>query len=108
LRNIFSYAFRKADYEVRGANNGMVALRILEDETYVPRLIVLDIDMPYVNGFSVMNYVRSQRHLALTKIIVVTGNDVASFSGESEKADLWLIKPVGVTELITLAKRFSI
>jgi CheY-like chemotaxis protein len=106
LRELFSRVFQRTGYSVKSASNGLVAMEMLLNREIVPDVVILDIDMPYMDGFSVMNFIHSQLELANTKIIVVTGNDVAAFSSHVDKADLWLVKPVSVAELVRLAGRF--
>jgi putative two-component system response regulator len=49
---------RAAGYRVRAANNGRSALRLAQD-TDVPSLILLDVMMPGMNGYAVLEALRA-------------------------------------------------
>jgi len=62
---------RFAVYPVMTAENGEVALDVLK--TVTPSLILLDLSMPKVDGFSVLEVVRSSPRMRSTPIVVLTG-----------------------------------
>ncbi len=62
---------RLAGYPVMTAENGEVALDVLK--TVTPSLILLDLSMPKVDGFRVLEVVRSSPRMGSTPIVVLTG-----------------------------------
>lgn len=62
---------RFAGYPVMTAENGEVALDVLK--TVTPSLILLDLSMPKVDGFRVLEVVRSSPRMSSTPIVVLTG-----------------------------------
>lgn len=65
-------------YEVRQAENGQIAVEIFRD--YAPDLILMDIEMPVMNGFEATNRIRameSEEPGAWPPIIFLTGSDTA-------------------------------
>jgi chemosensory pili system protein ChpA (sensor histidine kinase/response regulator) len=103
LSRIFMLAFARFHYEVLIARDGQEALDIMDQVK--PDLLILDINMPRVNGLEVLKRVRARADLKQIKIIVVTGNVIAGHSPEVEAADLLLIKPVSLPDLLRLAER---
>ncbi len=103
LREIFSRAFDLAHFDVQAASNGRIALDMLD--SLMPDVLVLDINMPQISGLEVLSRIRSSATLKHMKVIVVTGNNVAAQSEEAALADLFLIKPIGIHELVTFANR---
>lgn len=103
LRTIFAYAFHPSQYAVRVAEDGVVALELLQAE--LPDVMVLDINMPRLSGLDVLRYVRSNQQMKHVKIIVVTGNLQTLHLPEADYADLLLVKPIDISDLITLAQR---
>ena len=69
-RQLIAHLLREKGYEVDEADDGVSALRILEQK--VVDLIVCDVVMPRLNAFDVLEYIKS-RSLA-TSIILITGH----------------------------------
>ena len=71
----------------------------------VPDVVVLDLSLPpHVSGTDVLNKIRADQRLAETRVVVVTGHpDLADTVRDS--ADLVLLKPVEVNQLIDLVTR---
>ncbi|MDX2077937.1 MAG: response regulator [bacterium] len=103
LRTIFYKAFDKTIFDVRTAIDGEDAIAKIDQ--LLPDIIILDVDMPKISGFEVLRYLQNaDLHPA---VILVTGNTIAADSPEAENADLVLVKPVSIRELITFVKRFT-
>ena len=62
-------------YEILKAQNGKIGLELLEQHYKELSLILLDVQMPVLNGFEFMKKVRGDALLSSVPIIVVTGND---------------------------------
>ena len=59
-------------YNVRVARNGENALKILDDES-PPDLVLLDINMPGVDGFDVCRHIKTHASLSDIPVIFITG-----------------------------------
>ncbi len=103
LRSIFRSIFVHCKFEVALAENGIEALERLAENC--PDVLVLDINMPYLNGLGVLSHIRQTPTLRRLKVIVVTGNAVAVGHPDAQQADLLLVKPVNINELIVMAQR---
>src|SRR5713226_8733445 len=84
-------------YEVFVASDGKQALE--EIETHQPDLVLLDVMMPKLDGFTVCQRVRE---FSLVPIIIVTarGQDQDKIRGFDLGADDYLTKPFSVDELL--------
>jgi putative two-component system response regulator len=60
-------------YEVMLAKSGKLAVEICK--TTPPDLILLDVAMPEMDGFSTLNALKKNPRLAYTPVLVLTGND---------------------------------
>jgi AraC-like DNA-binding protein len=60
-----------AEFNVRPVHGGREAVRLLEEET--PDLVLLDLMMPEVDGFQVLEQLRKNVKTALVPVIVITG-----------------------------------
>lgn len=103
LRLIFEWVFQENGFDIQTASDGQEALDYLS--THAPDVIILDVNMPKVSGLQVAEMVRASEMHAQTRIIFVTGNPLHSTSPEVELGDLFLVKPVEVLDLVTMAQR---
>lgn len=106
LRQIFMLAFARFHYDVLTAQDGQEALDLLQ--TAKPDLLILDINMPRVTGLEVLKQVRARPDMRHLKVIIVTGNVIAAQSPEADEADLLLVKPVSLVDLLKLAERLLV
>ena len=88
-------------YHVLEAENGVKGLSVAENQDV--DLILLDINLPDIDGYEVARRLRSnaKRALAYVPIIAVTAN---ALRGDAEKAleagcDVYMSKPINVHEL---------
>ena len=95
-------------YSVLGAVNGLEGLRLAEDEEV--NLILLDINLPDIDGYEVAQRVRTHKdaRLARVPIIAITAN---ALKGDAEKAlaagcDVYMSKPINVRELRARVEAF--
>ena len=75
LRFLLREALTKESYLVIEAENGKVALNELEKATASPDLILLDLNMPVMNGFEFLEAYR-EKFGDNVPIVVVTGADL--------------------------------
>jgi DNA-binding response OmpR family regulator len=102
-------AFKRANYESVGAKDAGGALNLLADYTF--DLILLDIEMPGMDGIELCRKLRSITHHQNTPVIFVTQHadfDTRAQSLHSGGDDL-IAKPIAALELIVKAtvSRFS-
>ena len=86
------YAFRKAGYEVFIARDGSEVLEILKTE--IPDVILLDIMMPNVDGYTTLSESKKNENYKNIKVIFLSAK-----TGESDiKKGLALAADADVTE----------
>jgi CheY-like chemotaxis protein len=87
-------------HEVTVAEDGEEGLRVALE--IVPELIVTDVMMPVMDGFSFVRRVRSEKALALVPVIFLTSLDTAEdrIRGFRLGADDYLAKPFNAEELV--------
>jgi CheY-like chemotaxis protein len=81
--------------EVREAADGLEALHRIDES--VPDLVVLDLDLPRINGHGVLADLNAQPHTAAIPVIIVTGTDDAP---DAKRVVRVLRKPVSPDWLI--------
>jgi len=96
LRNLFRIALRIAGFNVREAADGYHALAAIDEAP--PSVVVLDLGLPHVSGFSVLDEIRARDDRPQPVVVVVTGLDVEDLSTTVLK------KPVDPPALVAAVK----
>src|SRR5262245_61183752 len=99
-REVFGWLLRNAGFHVQEAATGSEALRLAAER---PDLVVLDVNLPDINGFEVCRRIKA--HPATTSIPVLHLSAVFIRSedrthGLEEGADAYLTKPIDPDELL--------
>ncbi|MCB9673566.1 MAG: response regulator [Alphaproteobacteria bacterium] len=91
------------DVELATASNGQEALEIVRDDP--PDLMLLDVMMPFVNGFDVCRSVKGDPATAGIKVMMLTakGQDLDRQAGLDVGADRYVTKPFDPDEVLELA-----
>ena len=99
VRKVAERLLTEAGFGVTLAANGEEALAYLAKET--PDLVVSDVIMPDKSGYEVCAFVRAQRALANTPVLLISGivNEEVTKQAESCRADGVLKKPFQGTSL---------
>lgn len=102
VRALLTDTLRIAGFETVEANDGMSALTLLR--THKPALMVIDINMPLMDGFELVERLRSTKDL--TPVLMLTAREDKSDIARGLKigADDYVIKPFGIEELILRIK----
>ncbi|BDF59504.1 DNA-binding response regulator [Christensenellaceae bacterium] len=96
ISNLISMNLKENGYCCDVVNDGMQAADLIEENTY--DLILLDIMLPHVNGYELMEYIRP---LNVPVIFITAKNDVADrVKGLHLGADDYIVKPFEIVELL--------
>lgn len=92
-------------YAVTTAFDGKEGLEKVRSEK--PDLVVLDVMMPYMDGFEVLKTMRKEPDTETLPVIMLTAKaqDKDVFEGYHYGADMYLTKPFNPMELVTFVKR---
>lgn len=104
IREIEIYTLEQMGFKARGFADGISVIEALKTE--IPKLIVLDIMMPEMDGLEVLQKIRSNRVYKDIPIIMATakGTEMDKISGLNSGADDYLVKPFGVMEMVARVK----
>ena len=99
IRDLVQIVLEQLDLEVRAVGTGAEALEVGRHE--IPRLFLLDITMPGMNGLDVCRAIRADEKLQDVPVIFMTARAQASdvAAGIEAGADTYIIKPFGPIEL---------
>jgi len=95
------------DTDVRVARDGREALSLMLDEQWVPDLLLLDIQMPIVDGFEVLRRVKDDERLRSVAVVMLTSSaderDICRSLGYG--TERFLTKPADATALRELVSQ---
>lgn len=103
LNRLLALIMRQAGFLVETVEDGEAALDYLAQKH--PDVLVLDFNLPGINGMDVIRHVRHDQRLSRLRILGLTANPSAATTPEAAQADLLLMKPVSNSQLITMLKR---
>jgi len=96
-------------YEVTVAATGLAGLEAAKKDT--PDLIILDLMLPAMNGFTVLQRLRDEGHETPVLIMTALGTEEEKLRGFGLGADDYVVKPCGLLEILArvraLLKRAS-
>jgi len=97
---LVTYHLARAGYRISTATSGNEARRAAGEE--LPALVVLDLMLPELSGFEVLERMRADRALADTPVLMLTARreEPDRVQGLSLGADDYLVKPFSPQELV--------
>lgn len=99
IREMFTAGLRMAGFDVAVAADGIIALQQIDQRR--PDAIVLDLDLPAVNGLAVHEELQARGDTHDLPVIILTGTEWDAPS----RAFAILRKPVGPDDLIPVLRR---
>ena len=99
MRRIVRAALEHDGYQVAESEDGRQALTALREVT--PHLIITDVNMPEVDGISLVREIRRLPAFRFTPVLILTteaGEDVRE-SGRAAGATGWIVKPFDPDQL---------
>ena len=95
-------------YKVELAYNGKQALCKIKQER--PKLVLLDLMMPQMNGYEVMSYLRNNKSLSSIPVVLLTANKyIGVQEATAAGAKSVIYKPIDIDLLLfEVAKSFNI
>ncbi|RKZ34094.1 MAG: two-component system response regulator [Gammaproteobacteria bacterium] len=94
------FLMKKAGYDVRTAVDGEEAMQAIRAAP--PSLILLDINIPKINGYEICESVRGSKEWCGIRIVMITakGRDIEREKGLAMGADDYITKPFATQEVV--------
>jgi len=98
IAEVVELYLRRAGYQVRTVGDGNEALRVLEG--HLPDLLILDVMLPGLDGFSILRWLRDRGD---TPVIFITARreEIDRIAGLEMGADDYVVKPFSPQELVS-------
>ena len=109
MRKLVKDFLGREGYQVLEAGDGMEAMEVFYDEKDIA-LIILDVMMPDMNGFQVLQEIRKKNNVPVL-MLTAKSDEEDKVSGLRLGADDYLTKPFGINELMarvnSLIRRYT-
>ncbi|MGE0102121.1 MAG: response regulator [Blastocatellales bacterium] len=106
VRRMLVYALED-DYTLTQASNGLEAIELLERER--PDVIVMDLDMPVMDGVEATRRIKADPKFAGIKILAVSGQNNSEKSRLVKDAcDAYIEKPFDIDDLVETVRQLAV
>ena len=104
ITDIIETFLESAGYEVKSENSSVIGIE--RAKSFLPDLILLDIMMPFMDGYEVCKELKKSEETSKIPIIFLTGKDARSDEGKSFEAggDMFIKKPFSCERLLGIVK----
>lgn len=107
MRQLVSFTLNDAGYDVVTARNGDEALRKLNEYGSFS-LIITDLNMPGLDGITLVRYVRDLSQHRFTPIVMLSTESQKAKQDEAKQAGVncWIVKPFTPQQIVDLADTY--
>src|SRR5205085_11879598 len=97
---------RRRGFSVACATRGADCLQILSSQT--PRLVILDVMMPEMDGLSVLRSMRADQRLKTVPVVLYSALSDTSTRGTAERLGVqgYVVKGTGLEQLLPLIEQY--
>lgn len=105
MRQVVSIALSGAGYEVLQADDGTSALKLLDGRKI--HLIISDVNMPKMDGITLVKEVKKNNAYRFTPIIMLTteGQEAKKQEGQRAGAKAWVVKPFKPDQMLAAVSK---
>lgn len=107
IRNLLRVSLEGAGFEFHSAVDGQEGVDVFPDVD--PDVVITDINMPKMDGFGVIDTLRSGPNRTNVPILVLTteSSDDLKSRARSAGATGWIVKPFDDSSLVSVLKRLT-
>jgi DNA-binding response OmpR family regulator len=105
LQIVLAEMLKQVGFDVLTAKNGHEALAVLDG--VMPDLITVDVHIPGASCLEILQHIRQSKDGQLATVVILSGDRPSDHPAEVKLADVYLMKPAGMRELIALAERLA-
>jgi CheY-like chemotaxis protein len=106
IRELLVELLEDEGYDVASAKNGREALTYLQQSSQLPRLILLDLNMPVMSGWEFRDKQQTDSTLRQIPVVVVSASTTIAQQRSTIHADGYVPKPIEYDTLINTVERY--
>ena len=107
IRKILETCLRRAGYDIRSFPDGVEALCWLNTtEARIPDLVIVDLGLPRLDGYQVIQQIKSRPALARTRLVILSRRDgiLDQLKGRLVGAHAYVTKPFKTDQLLAVIR----
>ncbi len=111
LRDLLQIVLKEEGFEVETCGNGEMAMDRLtqaKQDQDLPAMVILDLNMPVLNGWEVASRLDADPDLRDIPVIVTSATREQGETAKSLHADAYLVKPFTTDEILGVVELFSL
>jgi len=107
MRQMVSLTLSRAGFAIDEAEDGVVALNMLKQNNTEYKLLITDVNMPNMDGISLVKETRQLVKYKFSPILVLTteSGDDKKLQGKEAGATGWIVKPFDPTQLVVVVNK---
>lgn len=108
ISQLLQFMLERQGYRTHMANDGLAARQAIEELPEPPRLVLLDVMLPYIDGFEVVGLIRARAGWEDVPVVMLTAKNTepdivrALDAGASD----YIVKPFQPNELLARVRRY--
>lgn len=108
ISQILKFMLERQGWRTLLAADGLAARKLLEEGTERPRMILLDVMLPYVDGFELVRDIRAKAGWEDIPIVMLTAKNMERdiVRALDAGANDYIVKPFQPNELLARIRRF--
>lgn len=105
VRDSLKFFLKEGGYEVLQGSDGVEALEVLKTAT--PDLIITDVNMPNMDGLTLLENIRASEAHKFTPVLVLTTESQSTImdKGKALGATGWIVKPFDSEKVLAVIKK---
>ncbi|BDU72583.1 response regulator [Mesoterricola silvestris] len=105
MRQMITFTLAKAGYDILEAGDGVEALAVAAGKKL--DLVITDVNMPNMDGITLVQRLRAQAGFRYTPILVLTTESGQDFKvrGKEAGATGWIVKPFSPEKLLEIVEK---
>ncbi len=108
ISQILKFMLERQGYRVQLAGDGMAARQAVEQAAELPALVLLDVMLPYLDGFEVIGIIRALPEWKQVPIVMLTAKTTERdiVRALDAGANDYIVKPFQPAELLARVRRY--
>jgi DNA-binding response OmpR family regulator len=108
ISQVLKFMLQRQGYQVVHLADGRAASNHIESSASLPDLVLLDVMLPYVDGFEIVRQIRARADWASVPVLMLTAKNTErdTVRALDAGANDFVIKPFQPNELLARVRRF--